>query len=293
MKLLILGATGMLGHKLLQRLSTIHETVGAIRGAAAPARLAQLIGDVRILCGVDAARPESMMAALDNTRPDAVINCIGVIKQIKEAHDPIVSLEINSLLPHRLARACAERGARLIHFSTDCVFSGKTGKYTEQSESDATDLYGRSKFLGETAASGALTIRSSIIGHEISTAYGLIEWFLTQRGGRIKGFDKAIYTGLTTGAMADVVLKCLEATPTLDGLWQVSSEGISKYELLGLVNEAYGARVTIDRDQEFDCDRSLNSARFRAHMNWTPPSWPAMIEEMRDDWKRTQGAYDS
>lgn len=289
MNLLVLGAGGMLGHTLLRRLSKQFATWGTVRSAQVPATLSKILGDVRVITGVDASNPESLEAAFEKVRPDVVINCIGIVKQLKEAHDPILSIEINSLLPHRLARMCAARGSRLIHFSTDCVFSGRDGHYTEKSISDAEDLYGRSKFLGETVTPGALTIRSSIIGHEVSTKVGLVEWFLSQKGGRVKGFDKAIYSGLTTGAMADVVQYILRNAPEIDGVWQVSSEAITKYDLLGIINRIYGVQIAIDRDTDFACDRSLDSARFRAKLDWTPPSWQAMIEDMYTSSKLYEG----
>ena len=170
---------------------------------------------------------------------------------------------MNALFPHQLARLCGRYDARLIHFSTDCVFSGTRGCYTENDPPDAQDLYGRSKLLGEVVGPGCLTIRSSIIGHELRAGMGLLEWFMAQRGNQVRGFANALYTGLTTPAMSDLVARAASEWPDLDGLWQVASEPISKYDLLGIVNRVYGLGITIERDAEFHCDRRLDGGRFR------------------------------
>jgi dTDP-4-dehydrorhamnose reductase len=237
----------------------------------------------RTIAGVDAIDFDSVARAIADVKPDVVINCIGIIKQLKVAKDPIVSLSINSLYPHRLAILCRAAGARMIHISTDCVFSGRKGLYTEDDVSDAEDLYGRTKFLGEVAGPGCLTLRTSIIGRELHSASGLIDWFLSNRGGKIRGFRKAIYTGFTTQALATIVADVIHRHPELSGVWQVSSEPISKFDLLTLVNEVYHAGIEIEPDDTFKCDRSLNSARFRAAVNFRPPSWPEMISEMHCD----------
>jgi dTDP-4-dehydrorhamnose reductase len=208
---------------------------------------------------------------------------VGIIKQLRESEDPLLSLEINSLLPHRLVLACRASGARFIHISTDCVFSGKAGRYTERSISDATDLYGRTKYLGEVHGQGTLTLRTSIIGREIETCFGLIEWFLAQKGGRCRGFSRAVFSGLTALALADLLADLIVDHPTLHGLYHVSSDPISKYDLLHLVNEVYQLGTTIEKDDEFICDRSLDSARFREATGWQPGSWRSMIVGMNRD----------
>ena len=215
-------------------------------------------------------------------RPQAVINCVGIIKQLAAAKDPFLSVAVNSLLPHRLHRLCQASGARLIHFSTDCVFSGRTGNYTEDDPSDALDLYGRSKFLGETPGEGALTIRSSIIGRELGTASGLVEWFLSQRGRRVEGYTRAIYSGFTTVEMARIVRMILLEHSELSGTLHVSSERISKSDLLMLIRRAYALDVEIVPDDRVQIDRSLDSTRFRGLTRYAPPSWPQMIEEMAE-----------
>jgi dTDP-4-dehydrorhamnose reductase len=282
-RVLVLGAGGMLGHKLMLRLARDFNVMGTLRGNGEPYRSSEALAVACIRCGVDASDLSTIAQALDESRPVAAINCIGVIKQREGANDPAEAIAVNALFPHLLARLCAERFIRLIHFSTDCVFSGKGGPYRETDFADAADLYGRTKLLGEVAQSGCLTLRTSIIGRELAHHASLIEWFLSQHGRRIKGFANALYSGFTTNAMADVVATLLSDFPALCGLWHVASDPISKFELLGIVNEIYGAGVDIARDETFVCDRRLDGSRFRAETGIAPPPWRKMIENMRSD----------
>jgi dTDP-4-dehydrorhamnose reductase len=283
MKILVLGATGMLGHKLLQQLAQGHEAWGTVRGLAPEAPEIPGFDRDHLLSGVSAASLDSIRLAIAQVRPDAVLNCIGIVKQIDAAKDAVTSISINALLPHQLAAICADAGARLIHFSTDCVFSGHGGPYGDADPPDPGDLYGRSKLLGEVDRPGCLTIRTSIIGRELRRGTGLIDWFLAQQGRQVRGYRHALYTGLTTRAMADVVRLLLESHPALSGVWQVSADAIDKYRLLDLVNRVYGLGIRIATDEDFHCDRRLDSSRFRAATGWTPPTWQSMIETMHAD----------
>lgn len=296
MRILILGAGGMLGHKLAQELRTEFEVWGTVRGPGDAYAQYGLIDAGRIVPGIDVLNLDTVAGALAHIRPDAVVNCIGLIKQLPAAQDPVLSLTINSLLPHQLQRLCRSHGARLLHFSTDCVFNGRKGMYTEDDPSDALDLYGRTKFLGETAGAGALTIRSSMIGRELSTTSGLVEWFLSQRGGRVGGYTRAVYSGFTTQAMARIVRSVLVDYPHLEGLWQVSSDPIAKYDLLLLMRHAYGLDVDVIPDDRVCIDRSLDSSRFRVLTAFVPPSWQTMIRDMAmdptpyEDWRAVSRA---
>jgi dTDP-4-dehydrorhamnose reductase len=280
MRILILGGAGMLGHQLVAVLGKDFETWTTLRGSVRAYERYGLFDPERTLGGIDALNFDAVTAAMATVRPDAVVNCIGIIKQLAAAKDPFLSVAVNSLLPHRLHRLCQATGARLIHFSTDCVFSGRAGNYTEGDPSDAVDLYGRSKFLGETVGEGALTIRSSIIGHELGTTSGLLEWFLSQRGKRVEGYRRAVFSGVTTPEMARIVRMVLTKHPGLSGTLQVSSERINKYDLLMLIQQVYGVDVEIVPHDEVRIDRSLDSTRFRRLTGYVPPSWPQMIEEM-------------
>jgi dTDP-4-dehydrorhamnose reductase len=286
-RVLVLGATGMLGHKLVQQLKAHGlPVVGTIRTSALPdtpaARVALGSAD-RILTDVDVLDDRALADAVETAEPDVVVNAIGVIKQLDASKDPIISILINSLLPHRIADLCAKRSARLIHLSTDCVFAGRKGPYNETSPTDAEDLYGRSKLLGEAAGPGCLTIRSSIVGRELRGRSSLIEWFLSQRGRKSTGYDGALYTGLTTNTMADLMATLVRKEPELHGIWHVASEPITKYELLKLVNRHYNLGVDLACDKTFAIDRRLDGSRFRARTGYSPPSWDDMIAGMRAD----------
>ena len=283
MRVLVLGGAGMLGHKVCQVFRQRFDTWATVLpGYRAPGGYEILQAD-HLLDGVDAFQLDSVVRAMAEVKPDAVINCIGIIKHLRAAKDPIVSLTINSLFPHQLANLCRACGARMVHMSTDCVFSGRKGMYTEDDVSDAEDLYGRTKFMGEVGAPGCLTVRTSIIGRELDTANGLIEWFLSQKGRKVQGYREATFTGFTTDALARIIADVLENHPQLSGVYQVSSDPINKFDLLGLINKVYGLGIEIEPNSEFVCDRSLDSSRFRSAIGFQPPTWEEMMEETHRD----------
>jgi dTDP-4-dehydrorhamnose reductase len=249
----------------------------------------------RLIEDVDGRRLDSVAQAITIARPDVVLNCIGLIKQLELATDPITSLELNALFPHRLARICQLAGARLIHLSTDCVFSGRRGHYREEDEPDATDLYGRTKLLGEVDQAGCLTLRTSIIGRDFLKNAGLIEWFLSHRGGRVAGYTRAIFSGLTTQALANLVGELIADHPQLSGLYHVASPAISKHELLTRIRDLAGLNISITASDATVCDRSLNSARFQAATAIEAPGWDAMLADLvssfplYDEWRHRHG----
>ncbi|MGB7972120.1 MAG: SDR family oxidoreductase [Candidatus Deferrimicrobiaceae bacterium] len=280
-KILVVGAAGMLGHALFSVLSgrSDLEVQGTVRTIEGLDRWfpPDLLG--RIRGGVDAGRFDTVLHALDAVRPDLVVNCIGIIKQLPDAKDPFVSISVNSLFPHLLAQVCTKAAVRLVHVSTDCVFSGEKGNYRESDRPDAEDLYGRTKLLGEVESPGCVTLRTSIIGHELAETHGLVEWFLAQEG-TLKGFGRAIFSGVPTVEMARILAERVIPDDRLSGLYHVSSEPISKYDLLRLVAERYGKTIGIERDEEFVCDRSLDSSRFRETTGYQPPAWPELVARM-------------
>lgn len=220
------------------------------------------------------------MAVLARVQPDVLINCVGLIKQLADAKDPLTALPINAMLPHRLARLCELAGTRLIHMSTDCVFSGRQGAYRESDMSDAEDLYGKSKYIGELHdLPHAITLRTSIIGHELGSSHALVDWFLSQQGS-VKGFTKAIFSGLPTVELARVMKDFVIPHPQLNGLYHVAAEPIAKLDLLQLVAAEYGKQVDICPDDELVIDRSLDGSRFRDATGYVAPAWPELIRRM-------------
>ena len=279
MKILIFGGSGMLGHRLWMHVNRSHDAWVTVRGSSSQLPDVPEFPKNRICPHVDCNNYDDVIRTIGYVRPDIVVNCIGIIKQSPQANDPAISIAVNSFWPHRLASVCRASGARLIHISTDCVFSGRRGGYRESDISDAEDLYGRSKFLGEVDYPHAVTIRTSIIGRELGSRIGLIEWFLSQKVS-IKGFKNAIFTGFTTDELSRVILDFVVPRTELHGLWQVSSDPISKYDLLQLAKSAYGLDVTILEDNDIIYDRSLDSSRFQSATDYQAPSWENMIAEM-------------
>lgn len=279
MKILILGATGMLGHKTMQILSTRHDVIGTVRRDARQYQDHPVLGSLDLIDGVDVNEYSTVEKAVGMVKPSVVINCIGIVKQLKEAHDPVPSIRINALFPHLLAQLCVKRDIRMVHMSTDCVFTGKKGMYAEDDFADADDLYGRTKYLGEVDYPGCLTIRTSIVGRELDSNHGLFEWFFGQRGKKVSGYTKAIFSGLTTNALSDVIGSVIEHHPDLHGVWQVASSPISKYDLLAQVRDRFGLDIEIEPDESVVIDRSLDPSRFIERTGITIPIWPAMIEQ--------------
>ncbi|MCC7483961.1 MAG: SDR family oxidoreductase [Burkholderiales bacterium] len=293
MRLLILGATGLLGHKLWQRLpQTFPDTWALTRRPRAQLARYGLYGGERVLDAVDALDARALAGALEHARPDVILNCIGVTRRREHPDAVLASIESNAALPHRLAAWAGRRGARLVSFSTDCVFSGAAGGYDELAVPDATDLYGRTKALGEIGfAPHVLTLRASFIGREIGAGTELLEWFLANRGNRIRGFRGALYTGISTIELAGALARILAREPPLGGLYNLAGETITKYDLLCLARDAFGARVEIEPDDAFVCKRNLDGARLRGLLGWAPPPWSHMMAALAadptpyEDWK--------
>jgi dTDP-4-dehydrorhamnose reductase len=275
MRVLVLGGDGMLGHQALRQLRAKHEIYGTLRRERESYEPLGCSDEGRTSI-------EKIREVVTACRPEAVINAIGIVKQRAESTDAIQSLEINALLPHRLAMICEAVGARLVHFSTDCVFSGRRGNYKETDFSDAEDLYGRTKYLGETSGKHCLTLRTSMIGRELARKSGLLEWFLAQRG-KVKGYTKAVFSGFTTLEMARIIGNILAMKASISGVYHVSSEPISKFELLTMIRDALNLPIEIEPYDKFECDRSLDSSRFREATGYRPPAWTAMIEELAQD----------
>jgi dTDP-4-dehydrorhamnose reductase len=283
MKILVLGATGMLGHKLMQVLSKNCVVTGTVRGDITPLANNPVFAGTTLIGNTRADDITSILHAIKTADADVVINGIGIVKQLPAAQDPLTSIAINALFPHQLAKICRTGNIRLIHMSTDCVFSGKQGCYTEGDVSDAEDLYGKTKFLGEVGYPDCLTIRTSIVGRELETAHGLVEWFLSQQGKTVPGYKNAIFSGLPTNTLAGIIHGIITGYPDLHGVVQVASRPISKYDLLVLIKKVYGLAIDIMPDETVINNRSLNADKFRNETNIKIPSWEYMIDEMYRD----------
>jgi dTDP-4-dehydrorhamnose reductase len=291
-RVLIIGGAGMLGHKLWQVYQDRFDTWTTLRGSPSDYRGCGLFTGNHVIPHVDAGNTDQLARVIADVRPDVIINAVGIVKQLDAARDPLTSLSINAMFPHRLVLVARLAGARVVHVSTDCVYSGLKGSYLESDPSDAEDLYGRSKYLGEVAGPGALTLRTSIIGRELKTRSGLLEWFLSQSGRRVHGYTRAIFSGLTTAAFARALAGLIEHHPKLEGLYHLSTDPISKYDLLVRLRAAFRCDVEIDTDDTVRIDRSLDSTRLQRDAGYRPESWDTMIEDLSgdptpyDDWRR-------
>lgn len=280
MKVLVIGASGMLGSTVLRVLSekNVWEVFGTVRDKNMkrffPASIAE-----RLRAGVDVEQQDSLVKILEQIRPNVVVNCAGLTKQKPEAEDPLVALPINTLMPHRLARLCKLIDARLIHVSTDCVFSGEKGRYVEEDYADARDVYGKSKALGEVGYPHTITLRTSIIGHELQSKYSLLEWFLSQEG-RCKGYTRAIFSGLPTVVFAQVIRDVVMPHTELFGLYHIAAKPIAKFDLLQLIADVYGKTIDIVPDGTLVIDRSLKATRFQLATGYIAPEWPELIKTM-------------
>jgi dTDP-4-dehydrorhamnose reductase len=278
MKVLILGANGMIGSTMFRVLREKGDlsVFGTLRTSEAR-RLFSADKAACLIDGVDAAQPDALLKAFALAKPDVVLNCIGLTKHRPEAEDPLQTFKLNAVLPHRLAHLCEVAGARLIHVSTDCVFLGTKGSYAETDAVDADDFYGKSKYLGEVAtAPHAVTLRTSTIGHELHTRYGLLEWFLSQQK-QCNGFSRAIFSGLPTVVFAQVVRDVVIPRPTLSGLYHVAAKPINKLALLELIARIYKKDINIIPDGSLVIDRSLDGTRFSAATGYLAPGWEEMI----------------
>jgi dTDP-4-dehydrorhamnose reductase len=281
-KILVIGASGMLGNAIVRYFATrtSHDIVGIVRSARSAALFP---ADVRpsLAEGGDVEDFDALVRVFDRHRPTVVINCVGLVKQLEDAKDPLAAIPINAVLPHRLAHLCALSGARLIHPSTDCVFSGSKGMYVEDDLPDARDVYGRTKLLGEVEYPHTLTLRTSIIGHELSSSHSLVCWFLAQEGA-VRGFSRAVFSGFPTVEIARIVDQYVLPYPDLSGVYHLSAEPIDKFSLLQLIAKKYDKTICIDEDATLVIDRSLDSGRFRAVTGFQPDDWPTMIRRMHD-----------
>ncbi len=287
MKILVLGGDGMLGHQMLKVIGARHDVRVTLRQELSAYADSGLFSSENAYAGIDLRVADQILTVISAFHPDAVVNAAGLVKQRASATNIVANIEVNALLPHRMALICRTTGSRFIHLSTDCVFSGTGGNYSEDDRPDPVDIYGHSKLLGEVVSEGAITLRKSTIGLSLNGKTSLIDWFLNQTEA-VQGYSNAIYSGITSKELARVVEMLLVSYPSASGLYHLSSAPISKYELLLRLRDNLGLHIGINRDVAFCCDRSLDSTRFRDAFSYTPPSWPEMIDDLASDIRQRQ-----
>jgi dTDP-4-dehydrorhamnose reductase len=284
MRVIILGVSGMIGHRLFMDMSQKFETFGTLKNDKIFYENNSLFGKKNVVENMDVLNFEVLTGALAAIDPDVIINCVGITKRKKEIENTRRTLYINALFPHKLAEWSKVNNKRIIHFSTDCVFDGKIGNYSEESLTTAKDLYGRTKALGEINYNHALTLRSSFIGRELFSKTELLEWFLSQKGSSIKGYTKALYTGVSTTFLSQIIADIIENHPNLSGIKQLSTENpISKYELLCLAREAFKCKIEIVPDDTLEIKSTLKGNKLKDALGYTVPSWAKMMNDLARD----------
>ena len=274
----------MLGHMAVRVLGEKFQVFGTTRGSnSSVPMLGKFLDQDSWITGINVLNNEEVERVLDIVEPDVVINCVGLVKQKMDNSSYIESIEVNALLPHKLFLLCQKYDSKLIQISTDCVFTCDPGVKSQADHPDAADLYGRTKFMGEVDYGTALTIRTSIVGRQISGQESFFEWVLSQSGKVANGYVNALYTGLTTFALSNVISEILSNHFSLSGLWQVASEPISKYELMKKLNSELSLDIDIRKETEFQCDRRLNGSPFTKETRIDIPTWDEMIGQFSND----------
>ena len=285
MRILILGGNGMIGHKVYQVLSSYFpDTWILIRRKFIDFLQKDIFVKEKVIEDFDLNDLNKLNSLLNSLNPDIIINAAGITIRRGVNEFKSQTIILNSVLPHFLGEWIQGKfGKRFIHFSTDCVFSGKNGPYYDNSIPDSTDIYGKTKSLGEVNLSQTLTLRGSMIGRELDYQTELLEWFLSQKGKTIKGFNNVFYSGITTIRMAKLILKIIINFPNLTGVYNVSSKKISKFELLTLFNDFFHSNVKIHKDETYTSRKELISNIFFYEINEIIPSWDELIIELYED----------
>jgi dTDP-4-dehydrorhamnose reductase len=283
-KILVIGAGGMLGHMAVRVLGETFEVFGTTRSESqSSSLLGRFLDPERWMTGIDVLNERHLENVFEQVKPDVVINCVGLVKQKMDSTSYIESLEINALLPHKLFVLGEKYHAKIIQLSTDCVFTCDDGIKRQTDIPNATDLYGRTKHLGELNYGTALTLRTSIVGRQLSGQESFFEWIISQQGKVSSGYRNALYTGLTTHALSNVMCKIIANNFSLSGIWQIASEPISKFELMTKLNRSLNLEIDIQEDTEFHCDRRLDGTQFLETTGIRVPTWDEMIQQFSDD----------
>ncbi len=284
MKLLILGANGLLGNTLTKYFfeKKNYETYGFLRDSS-KLNFFKKEYISRLIIIKDVLNINDLRKKIKDLMPDVIINCIGQTNKITEENFNNIEkyINLNSLFPFRLKEICHEIKSRLIHFSSDCVFSGEKGFYSEKDNPDPNDIYGKSKLLGELDNENIITIRKSVIGHELDSKKGLLEWFLNQEGS-VEGYKEAIFSGLTVLELARIIDMYILPNKGINGIIHLSGDPISKYDLLKIVANQYNKIIKIEPNVEIKIDRSLNSEYFKNLTGYKSDPWPSLVKSMEE-----------
>lgn len=279
MNVLVLGAAGLLGNAVFRVMAERAEwnVCGTVRSPAARDHFTEDLA-ARLRVVDDLTQLAELTAVLEECTPDVVVNCVAPPKQSFKDLDK--ALAVFAVFPQRLAHLCRLKRARFVHMSTDAVFSGARGAYTEDDCPDPVDTYGTVKYLGEPAGDHTVTLRTSMLGHELGTRHALLEWFLAQQGS-CRGFTRAIFSGLPTVELARIIRDVIVPNLKLAGVYHVAAAPISKFALLELVAAEYGKTIALTADDSVALDRSLVGEKFRAATGYTAPPWPELLRTMR------------
>ena len=285
MRILILGGNGMIGHKMYQLITKIHiDTWVTLRNNLSSYSYSEIYNFEKVIDNNDLSNFKLLLNQLNSINPDVIINACGIT--IRRGIETLKSNSIilNSALPHFLNEWVASNNKRLIHFSTDCVFTGSKGNYLDNDNKDAYDLYGSTKSMGEVIDSKfTITLRGSMIGRELENKTELFEWFLKQKNKTVKGFNKVIYSGITTTKMAEIVLKLIDQFPNLSGVYNISSKPISKFELLKLWNNLFDINANIEIDNSYTSNKNLISDNFYRTISMEQPDWVELSSQLNID----------
>lgn len=286
MKVIVLGGAGMLGHQVWQKCLEVfgpHQVACTLHKSRTHYTQFGIFENGHVFDEIDLQDFSNAEKVLQKFSPDYIVNAVGITLRKKELHDLALTYNLNGMLPHRLALWGHQHKARVIHLSTDCVFDGAQGHYSEMSVPTAKDHYGKSKFLGEIRYDNALTLRFSAIGRELEGKTELLEWFLSQKNQKVKGFAKAMYSGLSTNVVAEEVVKRISAKTKLHGLYQMAGESVSKYELLKMINEIFHVNAEIEAFDQYVADKTLSSELYSAATGFVRPHWKKMLTEVAAD----------
>ena len=284
MKILILGSSGLLGNTLTKYFfqKNSFQTFGTLRDFSKISFFREkyhknFVQFSNILDFIELEKK------IKDIKPNVIINCLGITNKYRIVNFDLVQqyIKINSLFPHKLCEICSRHNVRLIHFSSDCVFSGLKGFYNENDFADPIDIYGKSKLMGELNYKNSITIRKSVIGHEITSKNGLLEWFLNQSND-VEGYKKVFFSGLTVLELAKIIVDYILPRIDLNGLFNISGESISKFQLLKIIADVYQKPIEIIPNELKNIDRSLDASKFNKLTGYKSQPWPELIKAMHD-----------